>query len=78
MRQKSFSIEISLGNVFIWIPCRDVARIDDQGSIEIVTNKEDLIYDNNNGLVEHWNIERLLNQNDLIKGVQVGVYEIAI
>ncbi|KAK6009363.1 hypothetical protein OSTOST_25729 [Ostertagia ostertagi] len=26
---------------------------------------------NNNGLVEHWNIERLLNQNDLIKGVQV-------
>lgn len=54
-----------------WVETGDVARIDDQGSIEIVTNKEDLIYDNNNGLVEHWNIERLLNQNDLIKGVQV-------
>ncbi|EYB90946.1 hypothetical protein Y032_0212g2253 [Ancylostoma ceylanicum] len=49
----------------------DVARMDEEGSIEIVANKEDLIYDNNNGLVEHWNIERLLNQNDLIKGVQV-------
>ncbi|KIH51614.1 hypothetical protein ANCDUO_18300, partial [Ancylostoma duodenale] len=48
----------------------DVARMDEEGSIEIVANKEDLIYDNNNGLVEHWNIERLLNQNDLIKGVQ--------
>ncbi|KAL6729166.1 hypothetical protein Aduo_000245 [Ancylostoma duodenale] len=50
---------------------KDVARMDEEGSIEIVANKEDLIYDNNNGLVEHWNIERLLNQNDLIKGVQV-------
>lgn len=52
--------------------CRDVARMDEEGSIEIVANKEDLIYDNNNGLVEHWNIERLLNQSDLIKGVQVA------
>uniref|UniRef100_A0A7I4XX06 AMP-binding domain-containing protein n=1 Tax=Haemonchus contortus TaxID=6289 RepID=A0A7I4XX06_HAECO len=54
-----------------WVETGDVARVDDEGSIEIVTNKDDLIYDNNNGLVEHWNIERLLNQNDLIKGVQV-------
>ncbi|KAK6727598.1 hypothetical protein RB195_005345 [Necator americanus] len=54
-----------------WVDTGDVARKDEEGSIEIVANKEDLIYDNNNGLVEHWNIERLLNQNDLIKGVQV-------
>ncbi|KAE9413319.1 hypothetical protein Angca_007050 [Angiostrongylus cantonensis] len=50
---------------------QDVARMDADGSIEIVANKEDLIYDKNNGIVEHWNIERLLNQSDLIKGVQV-------
>ncbi|VDN22405.1 unnamed protein product [Cylicostephanus goldi] len=54
-----------------WVDTGDVARKDEEGSIEIVANKEDLIYDNNNGLVEHWNIERLLNQNELIKGVQV-------
>ncbi|KJH44470.1 AMP-binding enzyme [Dictyocaulus viviparus] len=54
-----------------WVDTGDVARMDSEGSIEIVANKEDLIYDNNNGIVEHWNIERLLNQNSLIKGVQV-------
>ncbi|VDL66109.1 unnamed protein product [Nippostrongylus brasiliensis] len=57
-----------------WVETGDVARMDEHGSIEIVTNKEDLIYDNNNGLVEHWNIERLLNQSDLIKGVQVQLF----
>ncbi|VDM60203.1 unnamed protein product [Angiostrongylus costaricensis] len=54
-----------------WVDTGDVARMDAEGSIEIVANREDLIYDKNNGIVEHWNIERLLNQNDLIKGVQV-------
>ncbi|KAJ1348531.1 hypothetical protein KIN20_003853 [Parelaphostrongylus tenuis] len=54
-----------------WVDTGDVARMDDVGSIEIVANKEDLIYDKNGAIVEHWNIERLLNQNDLIKGVQV-------
>ncbi|CAI4222435.1 unnamed protein product [Auanema sp. JU1783] len=54
-----------------WLDTGDVARMDAQGNVEIVTNKEDLIFDKNNGLVEHWNIERLLNQNELIKGIQV-------
>lgn len=45
--------------------------MDENGAIEVVASEDDLIYDKNNCLVEHWNLERLLNQNDLIKGVQV-------
>ncbi|CAI2322628.1 unnamed protein product [Caenorhabditis sp. 36 PRJEB53466] len=54
-----------------WINTGDIARIDENGAIEVVAGEEDLIYDKNNCLIEHWNVERLLNQNDLIKGVQV-------
>ena len=45
--------------------------MDGKGNVEIVTSKEDIIFDGNNGVVEHWHIERLLNQSDLIKGCQV-------
>ncbi|CAI5440349.1 unnamed protein product [Caenorhabditis angaria] len=54
-----------------WVDTGDIARMDENGAIEIIANSADLIYDKNNCLVEHWNIERLLNQNELIKGVQV-------
>uniref|UniRef100_A0A1I7T0W2 AMP-binding domain-containing protein n=1 Tax=Caenorhabditis tropicalis TaxID=1561998 RepID=A0A1I7T0W2_9PELO len=54
-----------------WVDTGDIARMDENGAIEVVASEEDLIYDKNNCLVEHWNLERLLNQNDLIKGVQV-------
>lgn len=47
--------------------------MDQEGNVEIVTTKEDVIFDRNNGVVEHWHVERLLNQNDFIKGCQVGL-----
>nr|pir hypothetical protein F47G6.2 - Caenorhabditis elegans [Caenorhabditis elegans] len=54
-----------------WVDTGDIGRMDENGAIEVVASEDDLIYDKNNCLVEHWNLERLLNQNDLIKGVQV-------
>ncbi|CAB3410738.1 unnamed protein product [Caenorhabditis bovis] len=54
-----------------WVDTGDIARQDENGAFEIVTNEEDLIYDKNNCIIEHWNVERLLNQNDLLKGIQV-------
>ncbi|CAD6190954.1 unnamed protein product [Caenorhabditis auriculariae] len=54
-----------------WVDTGDVARMDVDGNIEIVTHSADLIFDKNNCLLEHWNVERLLNQSELLKGVQV-------
>lgn len=52
----------------------DVAKIDADGNVEIFCQEEDLIYDKNNCLVEHWHVERLLNQSELIKGIQVRIF----
>ncbi|PAV58632.1 hypothetical protein WR25_06149 [Diploscapter pachys] len=54
-----------------WVDTGDVAKIDADGNVEIFCQEEDLIYDKNNCLVEHWHVERLLNQSELIKGIQV-------
>lgn len=54
-----------------WIETGDIASISREGNVEILTNKCDLIYDRNDNLVKHWEIEKLLAQYEGIKGVQL-------
>ncbi|KAI1728905.1 AMP-binding enzyme domain-containing protein [Ditylenchus destructor] len=56
-----------------WINTGDVVSIGNDGNIEIITHKDDLVYDRYDKLVEHWRSERLLAQHDDIRGVQVYV-----
>uniref|UniRef100_A0A915DED1 AMP-binding enzyme C-terminal domain-containing protein n=1 Tax=Ditylenchus dipsaci TaxID=166011 RepID=A0A915DED1_9BILA len=54
-----------------WISTGDIVSVHKDGNVEIVTHKDDLIYDRNDKLVEHWRMERLMAQEDSIRGVQV-------
>ena len=50
----------------------DIAAQSMDGNIEIITNKDDIIYDRNDNLIEHWKMERIMATYVEIKGVQVG------
>ncbi|TKR92703.1 hypothetical protein L596_007304 [Steinernema carpocapsae] len=54
-----------------WIATGDIAARSQDGNIEIVTHKSDLVFDRAEFLVEHWKMERIMAQNDQIRGVQV-------
>jgi len=55
-----------------WVDTGDVVCVQKDGNIEIITqHKHDLVYDRSERLVEHWKVERLLAQEDQIRGVQV-------
>ncbi|KAK0423761.1 hypothetical protein QR680_008315 [Steinernema hermaphroditum] len=54
-----------------WIRTGDIAVRSEDGNVEIVTHKNDLIFDKANFLVEHWRMERVMAQNEQIRGVQV-------
>lgn len=45
--------------------------MDEDGNIDIITNKEDLIVDNSGRLIEHWLLEKALCSHNVIKGAQV-------
>lgn len=50
---------------------RDVVAQTSDGNIEIISHKDDLVYNRNDDLVEHWKMEKLLSTHKDVKGVQV-------
>uniref|UniRef100_A0AC35F488 AMP-dependent synthetase/ligase domain-containing protein n=1 Tax=Panagrolaimus sp. PS1159 TaxID=55785 RepID=A0AC35F488_9BILA len=54
-----------------FIETGDIVSQTNDGNIEIICHREDLIYDRNDHLVEHWKMERLMATYVGIKGVQV-------
>ncbi|KAE9554064.1 hypothetical protein FO519_002706 [Halicephalobus sp. NKZ332] len=60
----SFSEFISTG---------DIAAQGADGNIEIITHKDDIIYDKNDNLIEHWKMERIMATYAEIRGVQLYI-----
>jgi len=55
-----------------WIPTGDIAAINADGNVELITHKDDLVYDRYDKLVEHWRMERVMAQaTEELRGVQV-------
>ncbi|VDK87254.1 unnamed protein product, partial [Litomosoides sigmodontis] len=54
-----------------WIETGDVVTMDEDGVIDIITNKEDLIVDNSGQLIEHWLLEKALCAHNDVKGAQI-------
>uniref|UniRef100_A0A914C6Y4 AMP-dependent synthetase/ligase domain-containing protein n=1 Tax=Acrobeloides nanus TaxID=290746 RepID=A0A914C6Y4_9BILA len=54
-----------------WINTGDVVAQTSDGNIEIISHKDDLIYNRNDELVEHWKMEKIMSQHKDVKGVQV-------
>ncbi|EJW80451.1 hypothetical protein WUBG_08641, partial [Wuchereria bancrofti] len=53
-----------------WIETGDIVTMDEDGIIEIITNKEDLIVDSSGQLIEHWLLEKALCSHNEVKGAQ--------
>lgn len=51
----------------------DIVSLNKDGNVEIIAHTNDLIFDKNDQLVEHWILERLLSQCENIRGVQVKI-----
>uniref|UniRef100_A0A0K0FZI6 AMP-binding domain-containing protein n=1 Tax=Strongyloides venezuelensis TaxID=75913 RepID=A0A0K0FZI6_STRVS len=54
-----------------WVSSGDIVSVKTDFNIELISNKEDLIYDKDNKLVQHWKIEKCLSKFHEIKGIQV-------
>uniref|UniRef100_A0AAF5Q4V4 AMP-dependent synthetase/ligase domain-containing protein n=3 Tax=Wuchereria bancrofti TaxID=6293 RepID=A0AAF5Q4V4_WUCBA len=54
-----------------WIETGDIVTMDEDGIIEIITNKEDLIVDSSGQLIEHWLLEKALCSHNEVKGAQI-------
>uniref|UniRef100_A0AC34QVD6 AMP-dependent synthetase/ligase domain-containing protein n=1 Tax=Panagrolaimus sp. JU765 TaxID=591449 RepID=A0AC34QVD6_9BILA len=54
-----------------WISTGDIVAQTLDGNIEVLAHKEDIIYDRQDRLLEHWRLERAMANYVQIKGVQV-------
>uniref|UniRef100_A0A0N4ZUT6 AMP-binding domain-containing protein n=1 Tax=Parastrongyloides trichosuri TaxID=131310 RepID=A0A0N4ZUT6_PARTI len=54
-----------------WVSSGDIVSVKPDSNIELISNKEDLIYDREGLLVPHWKIEKCLSKFHQIKGIQV-------
>ncbi|VDK18800.1 unnamed protein product [Anisakis simplex] len=54
-----------------WIDTGDIVSIDANGSVELITSKEDLIVDKNGKIIEHWTMEKTICAYDQVKGAQI-------
>uniref|UniRef100_A0A0M3HYX1 Transferred entry: 1.11.1.24 n=1 Tax=Ascaris lumbricoides TaxID=6252 RepID=A0A0M3HYX1_ASCLU len=47
--------------------------MDTSGGVELLSNKEDLIFDKSGKIIEHWTVEKAICAYDQIKGAQVCI-----
>uniref|UniRef100_A0AC35TT76 AMP-binding domain-containing protein n=1 Tax=Rhabditophanes sp. KR3021 TaxID=114890 RepID=A0AC35TT76_9BILA len=67
-KTKFFGYAPTYGNCSDWIATNDIVIQNKENNIELVTQRADLIIDQNGLLVEHWVIEKTLSKFHEIKG----------